>query len=549
MSITNKLNQIKNAIYGKEVRGAIHDAIKQVYDDASVNHDNANMEVKMARGTHNTLNDRLDNVDEIQAQTNAQLSEISEQNSRLIYKTDNESLQQALDRAKNKQSTLELKPITYNLTEQIVIDLSKCSVKGNGAILDFSNAPDNLECIKIICSNSNPYRQNGKFLEGFEIIGKGKDSKQIAIIFDSDNPSHATSHLDLRGINIRSFYKGIDYKTFVYLIRHYSVDVSDCHYGIYTGNDGEDYGENINFFGCAIYNSTIAVYHNNPNGSFHFTSSSLDYCNESFIISERGRVFFQNGHIEGNAQVQGNVNIQNSWIILQSSDEKIIFNVPDKTNKILIESCFINTAKINKKIAEGNGEVIFKDCKHYTVSNFATNILNENSTLIPTKALDLCVHSGTKDKTDRYTVKNCIITKNEIEQETGNHCWKIMKEYGKGSNSSFRILIPTKRNNRFKIRLRVKSTVDIPEKNVIFTIIKSYVSSGSDNFGIPMVLDTSKIGDIKPAISTQWKWIELATNVSDVESYYNYIIIECSLFHWESSGNSIFIDRIEAYGY
>ena len=78
MSITNKLNQIKNAIYGKEVRGAIHDAIKECYDDASVNHDNANMEVKMARGTHNTLNDRLDKSDEIQAQTNAQLSQKAE---------------------------------------------------------------------------------------------------------------------------------------------------------------------------------------------------------------------------------------------------------------------------------------------------------------------------------------------------------------------------------------------------------------------------------------------------------------------------------------
>lgn len=76
MSITNKLNQIKNAIYGKEVRGAIHDAIKECYDDASVNHDNANMEVKMARGAHNTLNDRLNKSDEIQAQTNAQLSQI-----------------------------------------------------------------------------------------------------------------------------------------------------------------------------------------------------------------------------------------------------------------------------------------------------------------------------------------------------------------------------------------------------------------------------------------------------------------------------------------
>lgn len=74
MSITNKLNQIKNAIYGKEVRGAIHDAIKQVYDDASVNHDNANMEVKMARGTHNTLNDRLDKSEQKLDETNAQLS-------------------------------------------------------------------------------------------------------------------------------------------------------------------------------------------------------------------------------------------------------------------------------------------------------------------------------------------------------------------------------------------------------------------------------------------------------------------------------------------
>lgn len=75
-NITNFLNKIKTAVHGKDVRGAIHDAIKQVYDDASVEHDNANMEVKLARGTHNTLNDRLDNVDEIQAQTNAQLSDV-----------------------------------------------------------------------------------------------------------------------------------------------------------------------------------------------------------------------------------------------------------------------------------------------------------------------------------------------------------------------------------------------------------------------------------------------------------------------------------------
>ena len=34
-NITNFLNKIKTAVHGKDVRGAIHDAIKQVYDDAS----------------------------------------------------------------------------------------------------------------------------------------------------------------------------------------------------------------------------------------------------------------------------------------------------------------------------------------------------------------------------------------------------------------------------------------------------------------------------------------------------------------------------------
>ena len=74
MSITNHLNKIKTAIYGKDVRGAIHDAIKECYDDAAVNHDNANMEVKMARGTHNTLNDRLDKAEQKLNETNAQVS-------------------------------------------------------------------------------------------------------------------------------------------------------------------------------------------------------------------------------------------------------------------------------------------------------------------------------------------------------------------------------------------------------------------------------------------------------------------------------------------
>lgn len=72
-NIQEHLDKIKNAIFGKDVRQAIHDSIKQCYDDAAVNHDNANMEVKLARGSHNTLNDRLVENEKNQEKISSQL--------------------------------------------------------------------------------------------------------------------------------------------------------------------------------------------------------------------------------------------------------------------------------------------------------------------------------------------------------------------------------------------------------------------------------------------------------------------------------------------
>lgn len=76
MSVQKFLDKIKNGRYGADITDAIIGGIKKCYDDASVNHDNANMEVKMARGTHNTLNDRLDKSEQKLDETNAQLSDI-----------------------------------------------------------------------------------------------------------------------------------------------------------------------------------------------------------------------------------------------------------------------------------------------------------------------------------------------------------------------------------------------------------------------------------------------------------------------------------------
>ena len=74
MGIDNHLKVIKEGVFGRDVRQAIHDGIQQAYDDATAN-GNANMEVAMARGTEPTLNDRLGKMDDKDAEITAQLAQ------------------------------------------------------------------------------------------------------------------------------------------------------------------------------------------------------------------------------------------------------------------------------------------------------------------------------------------------------------------------------------------------------------------------------------------------------------------------------------------
>ena len=114
MSIQNYLNQIKSAVFGKDVRQAIHDAIEECYNTASIDHDNANMEVKLARGTHNTLNDRLEANEEKQ-----------------------ENFSEQLDKKASKKD-LEIERNRINLLTKIEAG----ETEGNTELLDIRNGAD-----------------------------------------------------------------------------------------------------------------------------------------------------------------------------------------------------------------------------------------------------------------------------------------------------------------------------------------------------------------------------------------------------------------------
>nr|DAZ20647.1 MAG TPA: tail spike protein [Caudoviricetes sp.] len=156
MSIQNYLNQIKAAVFGKYVRQSIHDAIKQCYDDASVYHDNANMEVKLARGTHETLNDRITenekNQENLSSQldtnTNKNVGYVNIENYKHLVNDDDWTL--ALQTAINDNKIVIIGAKEYNVKKIIIPNDRTLMGYGSTSVLNFIGEVDTF------CIETNP---------------------------------------------------------------------------------------------------------------------------------------------------------------------------------------------------------------------------------------------------------------------------------------------------------------------------------------------------------------------------------------------------------
>ena len=247
MSITNYLNKIKTAVYGKDVRGAIHDAIKECYDDASVNHDNANMEVKMARGTHNTLNDRLNKSDEIQAQTNAQLSQIKSKQK--VYISD-------YPRLEGETDDYERLMRAYGDTLQTLVINQSIDLGGNDFIIEKKIEIDGVG--STISNSEIRVKSSYCWLHDFILDCNKDDGVRI-----NENTVSGTTieRVNVRGARAHSF-----------LVESYNGTVTDT-----IIKDCESSGSIHGFISKANSTSFIRCFHHHGNGghSFGFISDDL----------------------------------------------------------------------------------------------------------------------------------------------------------------------------------------------------------------------------------------------------------------------------------
>lgn len=134
------LRNIKEALFGYEVRDSIHDAIKQCYNDAIAN-GHTDMEVAIARGLYDTLGDRLDKYSSAEAS-------ISLEFFKTIDNTYDDAFRLCLEYAKANNVKIVIPSGTYILTQPIVIDFN-ANIEGCGysTILRFEGLEKGSYCI------------------------------------------------------------------------------------------------------------------------------------------------------------------------------------------------------------------------------------------------------------------------------------------------------------------------------------------------------------------------------------------------------------------
>ena len=453
---------------------------------------------------------------------------------------DGETIQQAIDRVSNNGGTLKLENKTYTVTSTLTIDVSKLSIDGNGATIDFSQAPSDTNCFKLISTANTPYLNNGHFIKSLEIVGKGKTYTQTAFICDSDIEARATSHLDFEKLNIHEFGTGFNFKRYCYMLRFHSVDIFNTGVCLDMPANGADTGENFNFYGCGLFNSDTVLRCRNTEGSFHFTACSIDYVSYAFDMVSSSRVTFMNGHIEGGCKIKGNANIIGSWLVYTNAEN--MFEGDEKT-KINIDKCFLNTSTIGKVLTNGLVKVKFTDCRYLDVDNYSTNKLNSTSLSVDSKFIDLYAFGGTSDNTDKLTMGNCAISVDMNNKETGDRCYKITKQYGAGSYCTFRLLLPRdKRCTKVNLNIRIKANKSLSGIGVTFSTVNFI---GYQTNGVPYWLANKVFGNVTLSLTTSYTTLTLNNNTSIITNNDDYYAVDFDLFNCETP--IVYIDNVQLY--
>lgn len=495
--------------------------------------------------------DKLNKIEET-------LYQINEEHIELTI-NDDETVQDAINRAVSSNATLNLKNKRYNLSSALTIDLSNCCIKGNGAIFDFSSAPNNLECITITGTGSKPYYQNANYIEKIEIIGNRTNtgaeegehcsSRQTAIVCAGTTMDKSASHLNLRDLNIHNFYKGLEFRTYCYLVRIQSTDIFYCDYCIEAPDGGEDYGENFSFNNCCLYNSLYGILNNNKYASIFFNNCSIDYNAYQISNNESTPINLVNCHIEGYGKFKGNMNFTQCHMAFTNVEN--IFNTENSAS-INFDMCSIAVPQCSVQMVEtGNGIVNFNNCIHPAVTSIVDCDLNDNSSSMMKKQIELFVQDSNWTRNGLFDCSSGTINRDNEVKEIDDWSYKISKTTATNETGLYLFMMLHKKSlNPSKVRIKLRTRTNTNNVTIPMELYACNKRQHPHQEGWDYeALIGQTLANTYDVIGQSWKTMHIVTAQETKNcSFSEYYLVVFNLSNL-NNGECFWIDSVQMFEY
>lgn len=311
----------------------------------------------------NDLNTKLDNNI---IKTNTNTTNITELTRRLnnivtVDVSDYPSLQIAHDKV------VELGGGVLNISKNITQtapfnwDVRKVIINGNGHSLSF-NLPDKNEySLKTVSSESwtHPFHQATNGISRLKMyFNRGN-----GLLLSGVDSAKACSHISFDKCTIADTKTCLKFGNNSYLVQFRDCDIYDSDNLLEILGDVNNSGENINFVGCALYNSLKGITAKSGICDLFFTNCSFDYFERGSIFDvDNSKVFLTNCHIEFDLSKYGNgvvpivcvgdsgvISIDNSVLMGANSNNSVIphlFHTNGEQTRINLTKTFIYGIKV-----------------------------------------------------------------------------------------------------------------------------------------------------------------------------------------------------------
>lgn len=468
-NINTELEQIRKAVYGREVRGSIANAIELInkeqintstaqtnlaskFNQLIINAGNSNAEVVAARvkadGTQfNTLGERLDKSDEQLDNNTKYRNTIALTLDEVEGKSDLEKLQKAHDALVLKGGgTLVLPPRELTIDDTFTWNISRVNINGNRTKIKCILNDLNKYAVKLTSESLLEYApsQNNKLIasSGIEFDGVNRNCKGIDFDFKV-NSQNTISNITFRNMLIRRFDVGLDFGDNTYMIDFENCVISFNRINIQQRTPKVNAGERISFTGCDITGTqgiadSIAI-NNLDFTTFQFINCSLDWHRRLFY--NKGQLIFDSCHIEspeyaldnpeqtgnyyGECGKMGHVYFTGGRILLNHNPVKLqikaLFNLSDFNSSVTFSNMLFQVYNVDF-IGVGNGYVGFNDNVKFPrngLSNINFYISNNDRSNC---FLDSDFSFSNHSQQDDYTISSGI---KHIKTINGKKCLEI----------------------------------------------------------------------------------------------------------------------------